>query len=91
MDRDEKNVSNNKWLLKNYDKIKLQEIHYEQNKSEVLPCDKQSYTKQGKKTDKSSSIVQTVNAMHNSGLTQKKISELLSISIGSVNRLLHLK
>jgi hypothetical protein len=91
MDRDEKNASNNQWLLRNYDKIKLQEIHNLQKKTDVLSCDKQPYTKQGKKTDKSSSIVQTVNAMHNSGLTQKKISELLSISIGSVNRLLHLK
>lgn len=91
MDRDEKNALNNQWLLRNYDKIKLQRIDNFQDNSEVLSYRKQPCTMQGKKTDKSSSIVQTVTALHRSGLTQKKISELLCISIGSVNRLLHLK
>lgn len=83
MDRDEFNFRRNEFIRTNYQKITMQDCNTENSDGS-----QRRHTNLG---GKANMLAQKVAALSNSGLTQRKIAELLCISISSVNKFLNMK
>lgn len=86
-ERDEKNVRQNQWLLKNYERLKTRNHfpEYADSSERISRVNNPG----GKKKDLSA-IVEKVKALSRCGKSQRQIAELLAISTGSVNKFINI-